>query len=181
MLFKPWSVLRADLKAVEQSWEATFDEFKSNTTDRIRCIIQNTQYLHECKTSSDQKKNSSAAAYCEPQFDDDADMVNEVEGDVDGDALCQNLTEERLNRLVMAHASVVEQEYASAAIFAACLSKVLPILQPEWTAATGIVSCATESLLESINKWKSQMSACVEKTSILWRDPATVPLLTKEV
>jgi hypothetical protein len=66
MLFKPWCVLSMDLKAVDQSWESALDEFIGETTDRIRYIVKNTQYLHECERSSDQKKNVGAINIYEP-------------------------------------------------------------------------------------------------------------------
>ncbi|THG93156.1 hypothetical protein EW026_g8002 [Hermanssonia centrifuga] len=183
LLLKPWRNLCTDLKPPEQSWEAAFEYFEANASDRIQQTISGIQYFHDCRTAAQDRANDDLPLDDseEPRTGDivvGGDDMEMGEDFVEPDTM---ITEEVVARVLQSQVPPGELQHAKHAVEVAKGAKLFGGNNFEWNVAQGDVLNAVGGDLAQLSKWKEQMSRDVQRVNGEAVVPGTVSNQTADI
>jgi PIF1-like helicase len=166
MLLKPWRDLKKDLKSTSQSWEEAFHDFVKNSPDKIRNVLSNIQYLHDCEEAAKAKRDDAdipvdhadggyfgGLAGGDGDFDLEEDVTNHV----------HEITEDDINTLRESQTSWREELHGRQAVEIAKQAHIFPNDQSMWSVTGRPMANAMGDDLRRLEEWKAQMKKDVIK------------------
>ena len=147
MLLKPWRDMQTDLKQLNDTWEGALEKFLNDAPTKIRDILSNIQYFHECETAAHESADVQTMPINEePTEEEDIPYVAEIPGQGDTDG-------QRINPMPMQddiHAQIVVEKAKLAGVFAD--------EGREWDVTYGAKArMGTANDLQLLQEWKDQM------------------------
>ena len=177
MLLKPWRDISTDLKLPEQTWSDAFDQFMQTANEPTKRILSGIQYYHECRSASDDRRESEnepslpflsdddthtshthASESDDESSDDDTEVLSQASDDSD-----REYTQQDIDELLASQLSPLENAYATDAVLHAEDARIFAATDNEfWTPALNVslpthvrIACGND--LRQLQLWTAQM------------------------
>ncbi|THH04463.1 hypothetical protein EW146_g10168 [Bondarzewia mesenterica] len=156
ILLKPWRKLEQDLKTSNETWEAAFNQFVMNACAATKRRMEGFQYFHECASAAQKKAHVDNQK--RTTVEDDSDLEEDDDAGTE-----EIMTEEGLAALMDDQTNPREKVYAHVALSHAVRAGIFsnhgnPEVFVGDELSTGGVVNATESHIQSLHRWRDEMS-----------------------
>ncbi|THG93982.1 hypothetical protein EW026_g7391 [Hermanssonia centrifuga] len=167
--------LNRDLKHIEETWTAAFDEFMRNSSPKVHRLVANIEYPHECRVAADLARAESdiptddvVSPGVMPGLDDLA-LGEGAAVDVGG----RTITEESITEIYEKLTPHTEVNHARQAIEIAKGMRIFNRHMSEWTVAGEGMANAVGGDIVNLSMWKEQMKKDVLAQNAEEDPPAT--------
>ncbi|CAK5284216.1 unnamed protein product [Mycena citricolor] len=162
MLLKPWRILQEDLKTGGQTWATAFEDFYKSSSPRIKDILANIQYYHQCQSAALAAKDNNEMA---DSFGGDTlpngDETLFLGEDCEVPERDAYITEESVQALINGQMSARENSHGQMALEIARLTKIFPTGEAlDWSVEPSIsehVAHAVGDDLVKLIEWRKEM------------------------
>lgn len=187
VLLKPWRDLRADLRLPSETWSDAFDRFLADAPKRVKDVVSNIQYFHECSRAAEEDTNRDAG---EPDalnrtpgqrgMDRSAEDEAEWELGEDGISYEQEDSANILARLLASQGSLAEELHGRLAVETAKAVSIFTDTDHAWDvdASLPAIGNASGDDLARLQTWRAQMEHDVnlQNASIGGDAPVSTPV-----
>ena len=155
LLLKPWRSISTDLLGTHTTWADSFSHFMLGASSRIKNIITNIQYFHEC---SDGAKNQT-------DYSTQGGIITQRQTDVQQQQVVENTEEKELSEWDVEHAKASRvsshlENFGFDALAIARASGIFTTLPVETVYRQGAQKAATDDLVQFL-EWDQELTSIV--------------------
>ena len=155
LLLKPWRSVSTDLLGTHTTWADSFSHFMLGASSRIKNIITNIQYFHEC---SDGAKNQT-------DYSTQGGIITQRQTDVQQQEVVENTEEKELTEWDVEHAKASRvsshlENFGFDALAIARASGIFTTLPVETVYRQGAQKAATDDLVQFL-EWDQELTSIV--------------------
>ena len=156
LLLKPWRSISADLLGTHVTWADSFSHFMLGASSRIKNIITNIQYFHECSDGAKNQIDYSTQGGIITQRQPDVQQQQQV---------VENGEERELTEWDVEHARASRvsshlENFGSDALAIARASGIFPILPVETVYRQGAQKATMDDLVQFL-EWDQELTSIV--------------------
>ncbi|THG97985.1 hypothetical protein EW026_g4135 [Hermanssonia centrifuga] len=178
LLLKPWRDPLKDLKHQSQTWIDAFEAFMLDSSDKVRRIVDNIEYPHECRLAADLARESESNIPVDDVVEAGVMLgVDELSLGEDTDTRNvggETITEESITAIYENLTPRSELNHARQAIEIAKGLRIFKGQNAEWTVHPGSTANALGGDIVKLSAWKEQMKKDVLTQTADEDPPASV-------